>query len=167
MRPNIARIKGLGYILWHTRHHAYHLLIGLIWAWILREVWQEFQFRWIILSLFASELPDVDHLLYFLTYGKRDPYSKLVKSLFASHQWRLLWYTIDKGHKYNTNLATHNYFTIIVLSGLSLVAFIFDHQSSVIFLGAMALHYVFDIVDDLLILGSVNPNWKRLGRGSK
>ncbi len=164
MRRGVARIKGLGYILWHTRHHAYHLLIGLIWAWTLREVWQEFQPKWIVLSLIASELPDIDHLLYFLTYGRQDPYSKLVKSLFANHEWRLLWYTIDTGHKYNTNLATHNYFTILVLTGLSLIAFIFERQSSVVFLGSMVLHYVFDIVDDLLILGSINPNWKRWGK---
>ncbi|MBI5621197.1 hypothetical protein HY949_05425 [Candidatus Gottesmanbacteria bacterium] len=163
MRRGVARIKGLGYILWHTRHHAYHLLIGLAWAWLLREVWGEFQPKWIILSLIASELPDIDHVLYFFTYGKQDPYSKLVKTLFVNRQWRMLWYTIDTGHKYNTNLATHNYFTILVLTTLSLIAFIFERQSSVVFLGSMVLHYCFDILDDLLILGSVNANWKRWG----
>ncbi len=164
MRRSVARIKGLGFIVWHTRHHAYHLLIGVTWAWVLREVWHEFQPRWIMLSLIASELPDVDHVAYFLTYGKHDPYSKLVKSLFANRQWRLLWYTLDKGHKQNTNLATHNYFTILALFGLSLVAYTFEWQSSVIFLGAMVLHYLFDIVDDLLMLGRINDNWKRWGR---
>ena len=104
-------------------------------------------------------------LCVLFTYGKKDPYSKLVKSLFANRQWRLLWYTIDKGHKYNTNLATHNYFTILFLTGLSALAYFFEWQSAVVFLGAMVLHYVFDIVDDFLILGSINPNWKRWGRG--
>lgn len=167
MGHSVTRIKGLGYILWHTRHHAYHMLIGVLWAWILREVWGEFQLRWLFLSIIASELPDADHILYFLSYGKHDPYSKLVKSLFANHQWRLLWYTVDTGHKYNTNLATHNYFTIIVLTALSFIAFIFDHQSSVVFLGSMVLHYVFDIADDLYILGSINSNWKRWGKIKK
>lgn len=167
MRKGVAKIKGLGFLLWHMRHHYYHILIGVVWAWILREVWHSFQPRWIALSIIASELPDADHFVYFFTYGKKDPYSKLVKSLFANRQWRLLWYTIDKGHKYNTNLATHNYFTIMFLTGLSVLAYFFEWQSAVVFLGAMVLHYIFDIVDDLLILGSINPNWKRWGRGGK
>jgi hypothetical protein len=163
VKQNAARIRGIGYLLWHTRHYCYHVLIGVLWAWTLRELWQEFQPQWLVLSVVASLLPDMDHIMYFLSYGKHDPYSKLVKSLFANREWRLLWYTIEKGHKYNTNLATHNYFTILLLTGLSLTAFLYERQASVVFLGSMALHYVFDIADDLIILGSVNPNWKRWG----
>lgn len=167
MRRSIARIRGVGFILWHTRHHFYHILIGVVWAWVLREVWGEFQPRWIALSLIGSELPDMDHFVYFYTYGKKDQYSKLVKQLFANRQWRLLWYTLDKGHKYNTNLATHNYFTIGLLLVFSGAAYFFEWRATVVFLGAMILHYFFDIVDDFLILGAVNPNWKRLGRPKK
>lgn len=162
MRRSAQRIKGLGFILWHTRHHFYHILIGVSWAWFLREMWHVFQPRWVLLSIVASELPDIDHLVYFYVYGRKDQYSRVVKQLFASRQWRLLSLTLDQGHKYNTSLATHNYFTIIVLLFLSVVSYFYEWQSAVVFFGAMVLHYVFDIIDDFLILGYVNPNWRRI-----
>src|SRR3990167_6838796 len=98
MRRSVARIKGLGFIVWHARHEFYHLLLGLAWAWFLRERWNEFNSRWIWWSLFASLLPDADHLLYFLLYGKRDWYSKTVRSLLKAGQWRNLVTFLENGH---------------------------------------------------------------------
>lgn len=161
MRKSVARLKGFGFILWQTRHEFYHILVGLLWAWYLREVWREFNPRWVAVAIFGSLIPDLDHFVYFLTYGKRDWYTKQVRVFMRAHQWRTLWKFVAQGHKYNTSLATHNYFfmtTLILLSGIS---FIYNWKVGVILFGAMVGHYAFDVLDDFVILGYVNPNWRR------
>src|SRR5574341_1266502 len=60
MRRSVARIKGLGFVFWHARHEFFHVLIGLVWAWVLREVWGQFNPRWFWLSAFGSLLPYAD-----------------------------------------------------------------------------------------------------------
>ena len=158
-------MKGLGFLLWHTRHEFYHVLMGLVWAWFLREQWGMFNGRWVWLSLFGSLLPDADHLVYFFTYGRKDFYTTQVRLFLRSHQWRNLWVYIENGHKYNTNLSSHNYYVVALLLISSVVSLFVDWQAGIILFGAMLIHYFFDIVDDLFILGRVNPNWRRWGRG--
>ncbi len=165
MRRSVTRIRGLGFILWHGRHELIHILLGLLWAWFLRELWGELNIRWIAISVFGSLLPDGDHLVYFFIYGRRDAYSKLIRQLFRSREWRMLTVTLETTHKNNVNLATHNLAVVCFLILLCIAAYFFEWQTAVVLLGAMVTHYLFDVVDDLLVLGSLNPNWKRLGRG--
>lgn len=164
MRRNIARIKGIGFIIWHARHEFYHILLGLAWAWFLRERWAEFNPRWVWLAIFGSLLPDADHLLYFVLYGKRDWYSTTVRSFLKAGEWRSLIVFLEQGHKSQTNLASHNYYVMATFLGSALLSSMIEWQLGVILFGAMFIHYVFDIVDDVLMLGYVNENWKRWGR---
>lgn len=167
MRRNLARIKGLGFIFWHARHEFYHALLGVAWAWVLREVWGEFSTKWLLLSIFASLLPDVEHLFYFLTYGSRDRYTKEIKNFLKTHQWRTLTIYIEHGHKQNTELSYHNIYVILFLFILAFICFVFDWNTWVVVFGAMITHYIFDILDDIVTLGYINPNWKRWGNGRK
>ena len=160
----VYKIKGLGFILWQARHEFYHLLIGLVWAWFLREWWGEFRLRWVWFAIIGSLLPDLDHFIYFFTYGKHDWYTKQVKSFFRNREWRNLSSYVASGHKLNTELSYHNLYFVTLLFGMTLLSTFFDWQAGVILFGAMILHYIFDIFDDLIILGSLNPNWKRWGR---
>ncbi len=164
MRKSVARIKGIGFMLWHGKHELIHVLLGLLWAWVLRELWGEFNLRWIFWSVFASLLPDLDHFIYWVVYGRKDPYSRQVLRLLKERQWRNVFVFVEQGHKNQTNLFTHNYFVTTALVIICFTAWVFDWEVGVILFGAMCIHYVFDIVDDLLMLGHVNPNWKRLGR---
>lgn len=164
MRRGVAKIKGAGFILWHARHEFYHLLLGLVWAWVLRERWNEFNLRWIWLSLFGSLLPDGDHLLYFFVYGRRDTYSIMVKTFLRERQWRNVTLFMEHGHKSTTTLVSHNYFVMIFLLGISLASSLVEWRTGVIVFGAMFIHYAYDIFDDIIKLGSINPNWKRWGR---
>ncbi|OGG01521.1 hypothetical protein A2Z33_00600 [Candidatus Gottesmanbacteria bacterium RBG_16_52_11] len=164
MGRSFARIRGLGFVMWHSRHELYHIMLGLIWAWVLREWWNEFNIRWIFLSAFASVLPDADHLLYFFTYGRSTSYTLKIREFLKTRQWRNLTVFIENGHKYNTNLSLHNYYVMAGLLGLSLLSTLVDWKVGTILFGAMLQHYLFDIFDDLLTLGSVNSNWKRWGR---
>ncbi len=165
MRLRLSRIKGVGFILWHARHEFYHILLGLLWAWFLRERWNEFSPRWIGWSVFASLLPDADHLFYFFSYGKRDTYTTQVKILLRTRQWRNLMTFMENGHKQQTGLASHNYYFMAILLGSALLSSFYEWRLGIVLFGAMIVHYVFDIADDLVMLGHINPNWRRWGRG--
>jgi len=167
MRRGFARVRGLGFIFWHSRHELYHVLIGLVWAWFLREWWNEFNGKWIFLSIIGSLLPDADHILYFLTYGRRTHYTKQIRNFLKSGQWRKLTVFIEIGHKHNTNLSLHNIYIVMILLIGSIISLFFDWRSGVVFMGAMVCHYIFDILDDIFQLGALNPNWMRWGRGIK
>ncbi len=161
MRRSVARLKGIGFILWHTRHEFYHMLLGLIWAWFLREIWRQLNAEWIAVSVIGSLIPDLDHFFYFFIYGRKDMYSEQVKNFFRSREWRILWKFLETGHKYQTELATHNYYFMIVLLLLSLTSFLYNWKIAVVLFGAMLIHYLFDVFDDIVTLGYINTNWKR------
>lgn len=167
MRKSVARIRGLGFILWQARHNFYHILLGLVWAWFIREWFHELNAKWIFLAVFGSLLPDIDHVVYFLSYGKNDWYTVEIKKLLKSKEWRMLTMFMANGHKQNTNLASHNIYFMGLLLIFAILSFFFEWQSAVILFGAMIIHYGFDILDDVLLLGALNPNWKRWGREKK
>lgn len=167
MRKPFARLKGFGFILWHARHEFYHMLIGLVWAWFVREQWQEFNPHWITLSVVGSLIPDADHFIYFFTYGRKDNYTVQIRNYLHKHEWRVLVKFIEKGHKYNTHLATHNYYIMGLLLVLSAFSLLLDVKTGVIFFMAMLFHYTFDVFDDMVTLGHINSNWKRWGRQKK
>lgn len=167
MGRSVARVKGVGFILWHARHELYHVLLGLLWAWFLRERWNEFNPRWIWLAVIGSLLPDADHFWYFVTYGKKDVYTKTIKTFILKHEWRRLVLFMQNGHKYNTNLSTHNYYVMAIFLTISIFASVHEWHVGVILTGAMIIHYVFDVADDFFTFGRINPNWKRWGNGLK
>jgi len=167
MEKAVAHIRSLGKTFWHSKHMLVHILWGLVWAWILREVWNEFNIKWIILSIVGSWVPDLDHLLYWFVYGRHDDYSRKVKAIIKKGQIRTLIIFFEKNHKSNTNLMMHNIYFLGLLIIITFFAYFFDRRSSLVLFGAMVTHYLYDLVDDLLILGHLNSNWKRLGNGAK
>lgn len=164
MRHTFARVKGLGFILWQARHMAYHVMLGLLWAWYLRERWGEYNPVWVITAIVGSLLPDVEHMYYFLGYGRRDSYTQQVFGFIRRHEWRNLFHIIAAGHKHNTSLSYHNIYVVALLAWFAGAASFVDWQVGVVLFGAMVLHYLFDIADDIVQLGGINPNWKRWGR---
>lgn len=164
MRFTLGRIRGAAFVVWHARHMLYHMLVGLIWAWFLREMWDEFNIKWILLAMFGSVFPDIEHLFYFFTYGKSAEYTKAIKKFLHDRQWRMVTVFIENGHKYNTDLSYHNIYFMLFLIVITAACFVFDLNSMVVFVGAMVSHYLFDIVDDYVQLGYLNENWRRWGR---
>jgi hypothetical protein len=167
MRNSFVRIKGVGFLVWHGRHYLFHILIGLMWAWFLRELWQEFNTLWIITAVVGSVIPDFDHMLYFTTYGKRDPYTRAIITFLKTHQWRVLVRFIETGHKYNTSLTFHNFYITAIVFCFTIVSFTVGWRFWTFLFGAMVTHYIFDVLDDWVTLGKLNPNWKRWGRGKR
>lgn len=159
-----SKVRGAAFILWHARHEFYHVLLGLIWAWYLREQWNTYNGRWILLSVAGSLLPDIEHFLYFFTYGRKDTYTREIFSLLRDKSWRKLAAFIESGHKSNTNLVYHNYYFMGILLALALASSFLTWRAGVILFGAMIIHYLFDIIDDIITLGYINSNWRRWGR---
>ena len=150
-------------LVFMSKHELTHVLLGLVYAWFLREWWGEFSVRQIWWAVFASLLPDVDHLIFFFFYGRNDPYSRQVKKLLRDGQVSSLFSYVMKGHKHNTNLWSHNIYIVFILLFVSFLSYQFDWKLGLVLFGAMALHFIFDIVDDFLILHGLNPNWRRWG----
>ncbi len=167
MKRTFGKIRGVGYLFWHARHMFYHLLLGFLWMWVVQDVTGIYSTALLFLSLFGSVFPDFEHLLFFVTYGKKDEYTTWVKSYMKNGDWRVLIRFIEKGHKYNTKLRFHNIYFVLLLIILTVGLFKLQVFSGFIFTGAMIFHYVFDIFDDLASLGKINKNWYRWGKTTK
>lgn len=164
MLRRFPRVRGLGFLMWQARHEFYHILIGLMWAWFLRERWNEFNAGWIAWAVFGSLIPDIDHAFYVFSYGKTDQYARDIRKFLRNRQWRMLTVFVESGHKHQTNLASHNIYVTALLIVLALCSSLIEWRVGLILFGAMTTHYIFDIVDDFVQLGTINPNWKRWGR---
>lgn len=162
---SIQYVKGFGFVLWHARHEFYHILLGFVWAWFLRERWGEFNLSWIVLAVVGSLIPDADHLVYFWGHGKHEDYTLQIKDLLNRREWRALVRFIETGHKKVTTLSSHNLYVMAILLGVGLLSSLYSWEVGVILFGAMLIHYAFDIADDIVQLGALNTNWKRWGRG--
>lgn len=162
-----AKIRGVGFILWQARHMAYHVMLALLWVWFLRELWGVLNVWWIIVAAVGSVLPDVDHLRYFLTYGRKDAYSKQVFSYIKKGEWRRLFQFVSTGHKHNTSLEFHNVYVMGLFMVSAMAAASVDWQMGVVLFGAISSHYIFDMADDVVLLGQLNRNWTRWGRPMK
>lgn len=164
MRPVFSRIRGFGFLVWQARHMTYHIMLSFLWVWFLREIWHELNGRWIAIAAIGSILPDVDHLRYYFTYGRKDIYVKHIFTYFRKKQWRLLFQFIAMNHKHNTSLSYHNIYIALLFVLGAFVASMIDWQSGVVLFGAIVSHFVFDMADDAVQLGGLNPNWYRWGR---
>lgn len=160
-------VKTVSRLIWYSKHESTHVLVGLVYAWFLRESWGSFSTSQIFWAALGSLLPDLDHLIYFFFYGRSDAYSLQVKQFLRQGQLVNLFRFVAKGHKYNTDLWSHNvYIVSLLFLGVS-ASSLFDWQLGMILFGSMVLHLLFDIVDDLIFLGYLNTNWRRWGRGSE
>ena len=142
-------------------HMLIHVLLGIICAFVTKSFFPQSQLSFLILyGVLGNLLPDVDHFLFFLLYGRHTEYSKSVKSLFRKKQFRRLWKFISINHKAQTGLYSHNIISII-LAGLAFWYFeaIRDRPSLTAFFLSWTTHYIFDIFEDLLFFKTLNPNW--------
>lgn len=163
----VARVRGVGFLLWQARHMAYHVMVSLLWVWFLREWWGTLNVWWIVVAAIGSILPDADHLHYYFTYGRKDAYTKQIFAHFRKGEWRLMFRFIANNHKHNTSLSYHNVYVAILFILGAIVASMVNWRMGVVLLGAIVSHFVFDMADDVVQLGKFNANWFRWGRPKK
>lgn len=157
-----SKIKRVPYLLWYSRHMLVHILIGMIYAWFLRELWGNFSFKNIIVAVIGSVIIDVDHFIYYFTYGRNEQYAQEVRKFLKQGLIGTYIRYCSANHKRNTSLLTHNVFILLFFIFLSGISFYYDWYARIVFFGAIVLHLIYDVVDDLWTLGYVNENWKRL-----
>ena len=107
----------------------------------------------------ATFLPDLDHFLYYYLYGRKTEYSKIVKDFLRTKQFKNWAKFCKSNHKNFSGLITHNILTPAI--SLFLYSFLLDKGRivSASFFLAFALHFVFDMFEDLLFFGKLNKNW--------
>lgn len=161
---HLHRIKRVPYVLWYGKHELTHVLIGLLFAWFLRELWNEFSLKYGLFTIIGSLIIDLDHGFYLFFYGKHDQYALEAKKFLRQGQIGTLFKYFQDNHKNNTSLATHNIYFIGFFALISIGAFWLDMRSSLAFFGAVVLHLLYDVLDDLWVKGYINENWKHLRR---
>ena len=143
-----------------TLHLLIHISLGILSALIVYNAFPAAMLGGLIsLGIAGNTLPDLDHVIYFLTYGKKTEYSTMVKSLISAKQISELRKFLRQNHKYLTELYSHTLLSPIVTS---LLSFIFYKKNSpyllTLFL-SISTHFIYDIIEDLLFFGKLNRNW--------
>lgn len=136
----VRPVKSAVLTIWIARHEFVHVLIGLVYAWVLRELWGGLSGRLLFLAIFGSLLPDGDHLLYFFFYGRNDEYSKDVKQFLKRGKIRTLISLWSNNHKGLTDLWSHNVYVVGFLLMLSTLSFFIDLEGDYIDIGRPMLN---------------------------
>ncbi|HEX8924013.1 MAG TPA: hypothetical protein VF828_04750 [Patescibacteria group bacterium] len=113
----------------------------------------------ISLSLMASLVPDLDHFLFYFTYGSKTDYARRVKGYLKKGQFGQYVAFCKANHKNNTTILSHNIGFYIISLLLSAVFFSFGHLYLGTFFLSWSYHYMFDMCEDMLFFGRLNPNW--------
>lgn len=142
-------------------HEHVHLLFGLISFFFVAALVPSYHpaFYLLIASVIGCYLPDIDHLLYFFVYGKSQKYAQKVLSLVRQSQYSAAIDYCRSHHKDNHSIVSHN----LLSPFLSFIFFSWflrlGHPILAAFFLAITSHFIFDIAEDYLVHGRLNPNW--------
>lgn len=151
--------KSSAAFVWHAKHVLTHLCFGIGWFLFLKYFYPELPMRYFYVALFASLLPDVEHIYYLLVKQPSSHYTKQIIKLMKNGSIVELFRFVEKKHKHETFLPFHHIITpILALIGCAIAIHV-DRMGTAVFFGAFTLHYIFDIVEDIVVLRRLNPNW--------
>jgi hypothetical protein len=137
-------------------HEYFHLFYGLTAFFIFNYFFHLNLMIGIIVSVIASYLPDIDHIISSFTYGRHTLYGKNVKRLFLSFKFSEAIEYIRKNHKDNKFIISHNLLTPLIFFVISML--LVKNYLSLFFFVAV-FHYLFDITEDYFVFGKLNSNW--------
>ena len=122
----------------------------------------------LILGALGAMLPDADHLFYIFTYGRKTDYAKNLRYFLRNKELREFQKFAIENHKFNTGIYSHNLVTVfIAIIFFSYFAFVQENFGAAVFTLGMISHYSYDIFEDWLLLGRINPNWFLLFKREK
>ena len=143
-----------------TYHIFIHLLFGLLCAVTISKYFADKNISiLIIFSLFGSMVPDIDHVVYYFTYGKDSEYSRIIKMFVKERDFKDIKQFLRDNHKYLTGLYSH---TLISPAVSIFLTYLFFQKQSIYFATlffSISVHFIYDILEDLLFFGKLNPNW--------
>ena len=143
-------------------HTLIHLTWG-VWAFLVVDFCVNWQLNFITgisVALVASIVPDIDHFLFILGYGKGTEYARKARTAYRNHGVQGFAEYCKKNHKNNVGLWSHNYWVGVLLLPILTWASMKDHSLMTVFVLAWIFHYIFDMLEDMLFFGKINPNWK-------
>ena len=140
-------------------HGQIHFLFGLL-AWVSgMMIYGGDPVTLLLVALLGAYIPDVDHLLFIFWYGRQTKFSIEVRECLFSGGLPCFIGHIKKNHKGNTRILSHNVLSV-ALAVFLFSWFIYTSQRLwAVFFLSWSLHYVFDILEDLLFFGKLNGNW--------
>lgn len=144
-----------------TYHMGIHISLGLIVALVAHKFMPDSSTqRLLIAGALGSVLPDLDHLLFILFYGRKTKYARDFKYTFLHEGFRSWWNFCKLNHKHNTQLISHNLLFMLLTVAISFWFLLErDSASMFVFMFAWFMHYTFDIFEDYLFFGKLNSNW--------
>lgn len=111
------------------------------------------------LAIIFSFLPDLDHIFFVFIYHRHSDYSCEIRAFLNKKEFRNVVDFCKLNHKNNTQIYSHNFLS----SSLTLILFYYFLMNGHIYLStaflAWSMHYIFDILEDLLFFSKLNPNW--------
>jgi len=140
-------------------HMAFHAL-GAVMVLSAIKFWGgELQNSTIAVAIIGSFLPDVDHILFFYTYGRKSVYSRKVRKLVARHKFRQAGHFCGVNHKHLHGLYSHNFVSVFLVLFIGVTFLRQANWVGAAFWLAMLLHFLYDIFEDFMLKGKLNSNW--------
>ncbi len=140
-------------------HMIIHILLGIISGLIFANINNIQPLTLISIGIIGNILPDIDHLLYIFIYGRNSEYAQFIKDFLGQKQYKNIVNFCKNNHKFNTGLYSHNILTTILVILITYKTFNFNNYLTATFFFSWSLHYLYDIVEDLLFFGKLNKNW--------
>ena len=157
IRVNLAKLS--------VNYHGYvHLLFGLFTLIFIRTVDRNgFSSHALVLTaiaVVASFLPDVDHLFFMYIYGRKSDYAKALRSFLNHLHVKSFLRHIKDNHKYQTGIYSHNLGSVVLSAFFTYFELVRkDNIFLATFFLAWTLHYIYDLIEDLLFFKKPNRNW--------
>lgn len=147
--------------LYSQAYHEYiHLFFGLISFFITLGLTGSHQVFFIFaLSLLFTYFPDLDHLFFVFVYGRGTKYSQDIRHFLSLRQLNNCLHYCRSNHKNNQFILSHNLFSFGLSFFVATLAHLFHHDFILASALAVFFHFLFDIIEDYLFLGRLNPNW--------
>jgi hypothetical protein len=140
------------------KYHEYiHLLFGLFAFFMLAQTASvQFSLLGLFMAVLGSYLPDIDHLIFIFGYGRHSEYAKCVVSYLRQRHLSQAIEHCRINHKQNKFILSHNIFSPCLIFILMLLV---ANQYLKILLFSMSFHFIFDMLEDILVFGRLNSNW--------
>lgn len=113
----------------------------------------------LVVGSLASILPDMDHFLFFYVYGRNTNYSRTMRKFIAKLDYSGFSKFAKENHKSNHFILSHNILAPIIGILLGVYSLNLELTYLSIFGFSLASHFLFDIGEDILHSGRINPNW--------
>lgn len=141
-------------------HILIHVLFGILCALVVsREFDNENLFLLLLAGFIGNTIPDIDHILYYFTYGRDSEYSQIIKLFIKERHFREIRNFLRDNHKFLTGLYSHTLLSPIISAFLTFYFFKKNHIYISTFFLSVTVHFIYDILEDILFFKKLNPNW--------